>query len=302
MSFTKKDKLIIIGAGKISSSLTPALIEAGYPVHSIISSTRKEAKELADKNKIKSYSNTLESLDIERGVYILAVPDDNISILAEHISKLKINFAKSLFIHLSGSQDISLLRSIEKKQGNTASFHIMQTFPSKKRLDIKNSFSAIETLSIEANDYLFKLAKGLKLKPFRLDSENKVIYHLAGVYASNFLNAILFQSQKLFELLDLKEYSFYDVFSPILFSTIKNITETSPAIALSGPVERGDIDTINKHIKEIRRISKKKPELLFSYLSLSLLLVEASMVKHGKLTGDRPALKELLRKELGKRQ
>src|ERR1035441_4156782 len=92
MKFTKKDNLIIIGAGKISNSLSPALIDAGYKIKSIISSKIKKAEELAVKLHIKDYSDTLESLKIKKGIFILAVPDNQIRITAENISKLKMDF------------------------------------------------------------------------------------------------------------------------------------------------------------------------------------------------------------------
>ena len=299
MKFTKKDDLIIIGAGKISYSLAPAMIDAGYKIKSIISSKKKKAEELAFKLNIKEFSDNLESLNIKKGIFILAVSDNQIRITAERLSALKIDFPKSLIIHLSGSHDISLLKSVGLKKAHTASFHIMQSFPSRRRRNIKNSFSSIETLSREASEFLFNLSKDLKLNPFQLDSRNKVIYHLAAIFASNFLNAVLFQSQQLFDILGYKEYSFNDIFSPLYSSTIKNIKQTNPSKALSGPIERGDLVTIKKHIREIKRMSCKKPDILSTYLLLSLSLLDASAVKSGKLNSH-AEIKELLVKELNK--
>lgn len=300
MKFTKKDNLIIIGTGKISYSLAPALIEAGYKIKSIISRTIKGAEELAGKLQVREFSDNLESLKIKKGIFILAVPDNQIRITAEKISALKLDFPNSLILHLSGSNDIFLLNSAAFKNAKIASFHIMQTFPSKRRREIRNSCSAIETLSHEASDYLFMLSKDLKLKPFLIDSRNKVIYHLAAVFASNFLNAVLFQSQQLFEILGLKEYSFNNIFLPLYSSTIKNIKMTNPARALSGPIERGDLETIKKHIREIKRIPVDKQNLLSLYVSLSLLLIEASAVKSGKLNYRQIEIKDFLTNELSK--
>ena len=298
MKFTKKDNLIIIGAGKISYSLCPALSEAGYNIKSIISSKIIRAQEFALKLNIKDYSDNFEGVKIKRGIFILGVPDSQIKITAERLSKLNIDFSKSLFIHLSGSQDISLLKSLALKKAHIASFHIMQTFPSRRRRDIRNSFSAIETHSKAASEYLFKLSNDLKLNPFCIETRNKVIYHLAGVYASNFINAVLFQSQQLFNLLEIKKYTFSDIFTPLYSATIKNIKLSGPAKALSGPIERGDVNTIKKHIFEIKRISDKQPDILISYLSLSLLLVKASELKSGKLQGRHMEIIEILKKEL----
>jgi predicted short-subunit dehydrogenase-like oxidoreductase (DUF2520 family) len=297
MKFTKKDNLIILGAGKISYSLAPSLIDAGYKINSIISSKIIRAEKLARKLHVKNFSDSPESLKIKRGIFILAVPDNQIKLTAEMISTLKFDFHNSLIIHLSGSHDISLLKSVALKKAHTASFHIMQTFPSRRKRNIKNSFAAIETFSNEASDYLFKFSKDLKLNPFLINSGNKVIYHLAAIFASNFINAVLFQSQQLFELLGLRGFSFNDIFAPLYSSTLKNIKITSPARALSGPIERGDLETIKNHISEIKRISGVKPDILTSYVSLSLSLIEATAIKTGKLSTRHIEINNFLKKE-----
>ncbi len=231
-------------------------------------------------------------------MFILAVPDNQIKPVADKLAKLNFDFPNSLFIHLSGSQDVLPLNSLNKKGAHTSSFHIMQTFPSKKTVEIKNSFSAVETSSDAARDYLFKLAKDMELNPFRLNSSDKVIYHLAGVYASNFINAVLYQSQKLFDMLNLENYSFNDVFAPLFLSTIKNIQKSGPVNALSGPIERGDPETIKKHIKALKKSTCKNPDVLISYLSLSLLLVQAAEEKSGSLNKGQAEIKQLLEQEL----
>jgi predicted short-subunit dehydrogenase-like oxidoreductase (DUF2520 family) len=176
----------------------------------------------------------------------------------------------------------------------------MQTFPSKKTSAIKNSFSAIETKSENASVYLFKLAENLELYPFRLNSRDKVIYHLAGVYASNFINAVLYQSQKLSEMLNLKKYNFNDIFAPLFFSTILNIKKSGPVMALSGPVERGDPVTVRKHISAIKQSGEIKSDILLSYLSLSLILIQTAKEKSGTLNKGQVEIKQILEKELHK--
>jgi len=298
MKFSKKDNLIITGAGKIAYSLAPAISEAGYKIKVIISNKTKWAEDLAAKLKISDYTDNPESLKLKKGIFILAVPDNQIKSIAERYSKLKIDFPHSLFIHLSGSNDVSLLKSLALKKAHTASFHIMQTFPSRRRINIKNSYAAVETKSIEISEYLFILARDLELKPFRIESQYKTIYHLAGVYSSNFLNAVLFQSQRLFDQLKLKRYSFNDILAPLYNSTIRNIKLSSPAKALSGPIERGDLDTVKKHIRELKRLPGIKEDILNSYLVLSLSLIDATKIKYGKLNSSQLKIKELLLKEL----
>jgi predicted short-subunit dehydrogenase-like oxidoreductase (DUF2520 family) len=300
MKFTKKDNIIIIGAGKISYSLTPALLKAGYRIKSIIDRNIKVAEELARKNNISGFSDSPDNLDLKKGIFILAVPDNQISIAAEKISKSGIDFSNFLVIHLSGSNDISLLKSVSLKKAQTASFHIMQTFPSRRKRDIKKCFAAIETDSDDSYKYLIQLSESLQLNPFRIDSGKKVLYHIAAVFASNFINAILLNSKQLFDKLKLKEYSFNEIFSPLYSSTIKNIRKSSPAEALSGPVERGDLATIKKHVRELNKFSINNPEFLSTYLLLSLTLSATTLMKSAKLSDNQKDIMIFLRNELYK--
>ena len=298
MKFTKKDPIIIIGAGKLSWSLVPALNHAGYKVNAIVSKVIKDAESLADKFNVSNYTDDLNAVKIKKGIFILAVPDDQIKPAADKLAGMNLAFRNSLFLHLSGSQDISLLNSLNKKRAYTASFHIMQTFPSKKTREIKNSFSSVETNSDIVSGYLFTLANDLGLNPFRLKSADKVNYHLAGVYASNFINAVLFQSQKFVESLNLKDYSFNDIFAPLFLSAVSNIKKSGPVQALSGPIERGDPATIKKHIKSLKKSAGKNRELLLSYISLSLLLIKAAGEKSGTLNKGQIEIKHILEKTL----
>jgi predicted short-subunit dehydrogenase-like oxidoreductase (DUF2520 family) len=298
MKFTIKVPIIIFGAGKISWSLVPALQLAGYKINTVISRVKKNAEKLANTFDIKSYSDELNSIKLKRCIFILAVPDNQVKSVGKKLSEKNFDFPASLFIHLSGSQDVSLLNALHEKGAYTASFHIMQTFPSKKTRDIKNSFSAVESVSDTACNYLFKLSKDLKLNPFRINSADKVIYHLAGVYASNFINAVIYQSRKLAGMLNLEDYSFNDIFAPLFLSTIRNIKKSGPVQALSGPVERGDPDTIKKHINALKKSADRNRDILLSYLSLSLILVQAAEEKSGSLNKGQTEIKQLLEKEL----
>jgi predicted short-subunit dehydrogenase-like oxidoreductase (DUF2520 family) len=76
-----------------------------------------------------------------------------------------------------------------------------------------------------------------------------------------------------------------------------NIKITSPAGALSGPIERGDLETIKMHIREIKRNSGIKRDILSLYISLSLSLVDASAVKSGKLFDRQMEIKNFLTNE-----
>ena len=176
----------------------------------------------------------------------------------------------------------------------TASFHIMQTFPSIKQTDIKNSFASIETRYAPAGRYLFSLGRTLNLKSFTLNEETKVYYHMAGVFAANFINASLFSSGVLLEKTGLTGRNHFNIYEPIITTTIANIKENGPA-ALSGPVQRGDSVTIAKHLKSLNKLKTDERKLLMqSYIAQSMILLEIIRGQEGKLNQGQKEIKRML--------
>ncbi len=298
-----KTKIAIIGAGRIAYSLTSALLKEGYIVDAIISKKINSAKALAEKFGVKKYSDDINLISKSVNVFFITVPDSEIKKTAVQLSKLKLKFSTAFFIHFSGAEDISVLNPLKVKGGKTGSLHLMQTFPSKKIVNIKNVNSAIETNDDSMYKFLLQLCSDLQLIPFRIDSKDKTYYHLAGVFASNFLAGNLFNAQKLLSLNNIDEQKYFNVLSSTIQSTLQNIKTVGPAKALSGPVDRGDIKTIRKHISSLKRKSKNTKGNYFSlllknYIVQSLNLINLVEEKHGELNQSHQDIRKLLVREL----
>jgi predicted short-subunit dehydrogenase-like oxidoreductase (DUF2520 family) len=292
---TRKSEIVFIGAGKVAHTLIPLLIEKKYAVKAVVSSNKKTLALLVKKYKISFTSTSISEVPEGTQIIFLTVPDNQISIVAKKLSSLNLDFRNTLFIHTSGSENTLALNSLERKGGMTASFHIMQTFPSLKLTEIKNSFAAIETKNKSAEKFLFALADNLKLNAFKMNEESKVYYHLAGVFASNFLNANLYASEELLQKTGLNKKDYFNLFEPIVYQTITNIKNNGVDSSLSGPVERGDYQTVKKHLGAIKKL-KGKSRFLFlqSYVSQSLILLEVIKMKNGELSSNHKKLKKVL--------
>jgi predicted short-subunit dehydrogenase-like oxidoreductase (DUF2520 family) len=291
--FSLKSKIAVIGAGRVSYSLVNALIKSGLNVALIVSRSVTSAKTLAGRLKIKNFSSDLYSLTADLKIFFISVPDNQISLVAKGISKLNLDFENSIFIHLSGAQNISVLNALKRQGAYTASFHIMQTFPGKKIFNLKNSYVAIETKHRKVESFLFSLAKKLNLHPFKISSHNKIYYHLAGVYSSNFLVANQYYTKKLFDRTN-SGVNYKKVFHPISEMTLKNIKEKDVQNAISGPVARGDIITVKKHLNAL----KNDKTLRSNYILQSLTLLELLKKRGKKLSTSHKELKNYLLKFL----
>lgn len=299
MTLSKKTKIVFIGAGKIASSLAPAMIKSGYNVSAVISRNIKAAKKLAVKYKTLLYSDNFEMLNNFKGIIFLTVPDSSLESLAEELSRQKLLFRDCFFVHTSGALSSSALNSLQKKKSLTASLHILQSFPSIEKKDITGSYSAVESSFPEAVNFLKKLSKSLFLIPFELNKKEKIRYHLAAVFASNFINAALYGSAKLFGGIRNIPAEHYKVFEPIITSVIDNIKKDGAVMALSGPIERGDIKTIKEHLSLLKQSDM---ELYSSYIANSFLLIEAASEKYSRQDGkelpNKEEMTKLLLKEL----
>jgi predicted short-subunit dehydrogenase-like oxidoreductase (DUF2520 family) len=297
-------EIAIIGAGKLAYSLIDALVKSKYKIRIVVSKNLTSASQYAQKFRINKYSNTIKDIPVSTRVFFLTVPDDQISSVANQLAKLNFKFSQSVFVHFSGAKNISVMNNLLNKGGHTSSFHIMQTFPSLKIVKIKNCFSAIETQSKLARKYLTELAVRLQLNAMSLGSEGKVNYHLAGVFASNFLVSNLFSADLLLREPDKRANSF-QIVSPIVSSTLKNIKLNGIGEALSGPIRRGDFETIKMHSSYLKNfvLSNKRQTnncLHLSYLVQSLNLIEIVRSKNGTLNLKQRQIEKFLKGELKK--
>ena len=295
-----KQKIVILGAGKIAYSITSALVNSGYNVQSVISRKLSSAKHLSDKFTVSHHSNNLNKIPDGVNIFFLTVPDGEIKSVAHNLSKLNRDFRNNICIHFSGVENISVLKSLQKKGCAAGSLHVIRPFPSRNIVDIKNSPASIEAKDQRAKTFLVQLCRELKLKPHMIDSDEKVFHHLAAVHSSNFLVGNLFNA---FSLIDSKGDQSKAILKKTTQSALDNVFKLSPAKALSGPVDRGDIHTIKKHIAELNtKIKKSKSTQLKllrkNYIVQSLSLLEVVKAKYGKLNKQHLEIESFLRKLL----
>lgn len=289
------NNICITGAGRIAHSLGGVLAEKGFNITSVYSRRLSEAEELASKLRIKCYTDTVSGIPADTDLFFLAVPDSAIRTAAAAFSEGNFDFNRSLFVHLSGSLNIMELDCLSKKGASTASFHIMQTFPSKTMVPLNNCYVAVESSDENSEKCLFDIARTLLMKPFRVDSDKKAMYHLTGVFASNFIVASLYQAMLSFRNSGIEDVDFYEMIKPIAEKTIQNTLSGDVSGALSGPVIRGDYQTVISHIEAIRKMPENDSgTLMLSYAANSLALLEMIRKKEGKLTEGQERIKDFL--------
>ncbi|MDP4116281.1 MAG: DUF2520 domain-containing protein [Bacteroidota bacterium] len=287
--------LIIIGAGRIAYSIANAVKDGKYESISVLSKSLESAKILAEKYSFKYHYNDYNSLNKREAIFLLTVPDEQIIVAAEQLSKnSKIDFSKSLFIHFSGALSLEMLNPVKLRDANIASIHIMQTFHSRKAIPLNDLFCAVETENEQIEDLVFQFAESLKLKPKKINSEDKSFYHLAGVFASNFLFSSLYFAEILMDKSFAGDVNSPEILGSLINSSLTNAKNYGIENSITGPLVRGDLETIRKHISAIDKLENNLL-IKHAYVINSLNLLNIIESHESTLTYNQKAIKDFLK-------
>jgi predicted short-subunit dehydrogenase-like oxidoreductase (DUF2520 family) len=208
---------------------------------------------------------------LEADAWWLAVPDDDIFAVAGQLASAMPGARRSgrapLAIHSSGLGSVHLLKPLHEAGALTLCLHPLQTFAGDGRADVLDGVPCAVTAFYDAAAEMGEeLATKLGMEPFRLADEDKTLYHLAAVVASNLLVALESEAAKLMGEATSREDGMR-LLAPLLRTTVANLETRGPAGALTGPVARGDVATVRAHL---RLLEREAPRVANAYRTLSL--------------------------------
>jgi predicted short-subunit dehydrogenase-like oxidoreductase (DUF2520 family) len=239
-----KDKIGIIGLGRLGSSIYNALLEEGFT--SVGTYVRN------DKRKIKNFINEYDCIFICTG-------DDDIERAVDMICNSTESLENKTFVHFSGSKPSSILSGLKEKGAATASFHPLQTFPDKSS---QNNLYHI-SFALEGDDLeeaMRRIFKAFDPKIFKIEASHKALYHAAAVFSSNLLCCLLNISDRLLKEINIKEG--ISAHEQLIETTVKNILSRGTKMSLTGPAIRGDVDSIEAHLEVLTGGDKEIYKLL----------------------------------------
>src|SRR5438105_11144641 len=262
----QKPTIAIIGPGRAGSALGRALHAAGYTIAAIGGRNPDNVRNLAEELDARACQSPATTIDVA-DLTILAVPDDVILQLATDMVESLCSAAGKSVVHLSGAQDRSALRPLAQ-QGSlrTGVFHPLQTFRRGPEAvgNVAGTYFGIDA-DPPLRDQLMQLARDLHGHPFDLAGVDRALYHAAAVFAANYPSTLLAEAIALAAQAGLTEETARYGMTTLLAGAVKNLSELTPAEAITGPASRGDQGTIQRHLDA----PKKDPELQRLYQLLA---------------------------------
>ena len=257
-------QVAIVGAGTLASALARALHSNGYQITEIVSRedprSLQRARALA--KEVAAAATTMERAELSAPIVWICVPDDAIATVADRIVEGR-KWREKVAVHSSGALSSDALAALQEKGAEIASAHPLMTFIRSSKAIFGGVPFAIEGTE-KAARAVTRIVRNLEASPFQIGKEEKPAYHAFGFFSSPAIVAVITAAQHVGELAGLDAKRARELMEPIVRQTIDNCFRTSPEQAFSGPVRRGDVETVRKHVQVLRPHS----ELLTLYRAL----------------------------------
>jgi len=277
----------IIGLGKVGRSLCYVLNDCGYEIGAIYNRTADIAYHLSDEigvHVVETMTDVAKRCDL----IILSVSDDAISVCVDELQS--VSWEDKAIIHVSGASSIDVFDTLQTSGAMVGSLHPAFPFSdvATSRQNLFGATFAIEYHDNPLRDWLKEIIESLNGQVLDVPSDKKSQYHLALVMASNYMVTLYATAESL-----LTEFSDDDVavktaLTTIMSATMDNLVKNGIPMALTGPLVRADVQTLQAHVDALQ----ENPLILEAYINLAKLSYPMLVVRGIDITQVDKLLKE----------
>ena len=265
-----------IGAGTTGTALAVRLSQKRWPVTAVHSRTPSSAQKLTRLVPDCHVCHTSQEVADTCDLIFITTPDDVIATVCRDISW----HPGQSVVHCSGAHSVDILEHAGQQGAAVGSFHPLQTFAN---VDHATQNLSGSTFALEAEEPLVSTLKQLTVllngSSVTLEPGDKVLYHAAAVIACNYMVTQVKLALDLWRDFGVSPGDATRALLPLLQGTVNNIRTVGLPGCLTGPVARGDIDTIQRHLNALQA---RDHSLLTVYRELGLQTVPIALAK-GKI-------------------
>jgi predicted short-subunit dehydrogenase-like oxidoreductase (DUF2520 family) len=281
---TRKPTVAVVGAGRLATFLAVALHDAGFTITEIVTrdSARSRARARALAARVGAQVVTAHSALLGASLLWCCVPDGEIkraaSAMANHLAARKAVHKKHnlrFAFHSSGALLSRELAPLRMAGAAVASVHPLMTFVAGSQPSLTGVPFAIEGDEAAAR-VARRIVRALGGESFSLPASRKAAYHAWATLTTPLLLAFLVTLEAAARAAGLTRQDARHKSVPIIRQTLANYLRLGPAHSFSGPLVRGDADTVAKHLA----VLKKYPGAREVYMSLARAALRGLPVKN----------------------
>lgn len=237
----------IVGPGRAGLGLALAFARAGHDVkvHG------RRAKSIPPPLGPLTHGDVPPWLDAT-DLVVIAVPDDAIPDVAARLARTGKVGARHVVLHVSGVLDGSALEPLAASGAALGSLHPLQSLsdPTTAPERLRGAYAAVEG-DDRAVRAALELARSVGLQPFELAAGQKARYHAGAVFAANFLVTLYGTAEKLFTGAGVPPADAAPALLSLMRGVLDNVKARGAAGALTGPVARGDAESVRRHLSAL---------------------------------------------------
>jgi predicted short-subunit dehydrogenase-like oxidoreductase (DUF2520 family) len=259
-------KIGFIGAGKVGTSFGLFLKDRGQSLSGYASRTYNSACSAAELTSSKAFPSALDLIRYSDLVFLTTTDDQIESLAGELADALQGGKRQSgpIFVHMSGAHSTEALASLRAAGYEVAALHPLQSVSQVEQA--RHSFgSALFSVETATGSRFDQWVKSVGIDFVLVAPEDKPLYHAGAVFASNFLTTVMDTAIRLFESVGFTEEEAVRGLMPLIRGSVTNVERFGPEKALTGPIARGDCDTVARHLEAL----KSHPETKQLYISLA---------------------------------
>ena len=269
-------KIAIVGAGNLGSALSVSLHAARYVVSEIVAregtTSWRKARLLA--RKVGARVTALHKPEITANLVWFCVPDCGIAACARELADA-ISWKRKIAVHSSGALASDEIAGLRNCGAWIASVHPLMTFVPGVTPSLRGVSFAVEG-DAAALRTIRGIVRVLGGRTYPIRKEDKGAYHAWGTFVSPLLTALLATSEKVAQTAGVVRRTARRRMLPIVRQTVENYAKQGGARGFSGPIVRGDAETIEAHLKVLRGI----PEAQEVYRALAAAALKTLPTKN----------------------
>ena len=253
----------VVGAGRVGSVLGAALARAGHRVtgtYAVSEASRARAAELLPGVPVKDVAAVVAGAEL----VLLAVPDDALGHLVAGLAATGVWQAGQIVVHTSGRHGVGILDPARAQHVLPLALHPAMTFTGTA-MDLDRLVAC--AFGVTADDALRPMAEALVLEmggePVWIAETDRTAYHLALAHGANHLVTLTSEAMQILASAGVEDPQ--RVLGPLMRAALDNALRLGDA-ALTGPVARGDVGTVEDHLRELDRLS---PEIRRTYVAMA---------------------------------
>lgn len=271
--------LSIIGAGSVGSALAYHFLKSNLTITGIIE--KNESRHSFLKNVFPNIiiNSSIDSEIISKSrIIFISIQDDRLSGIAKQICDLSIDFSQKVFVHTSGVYSSQILALLKKQGAQIASAHPIYSFVGNdiSKVSLSGAYFDVEG-DMGAIQILTSVFQKAGINPIEVTSEQRLAIHIASVFYSNYFVGLTQIAQEVLHRSKMLEENLWKPFQPLIQSTLQNLSSHPLDEALSGPVKRGDIHTVENHLKFL---DTNFPEAISIYCQMANSLIQLTSLSN----------------------